>query len=203
MRFLPLLSSTQHPEPWISCSAVELTWDSELHPGWLRSSIAIHALHLPSQPWSEGLVITAIEALRPRLNVDFLVIPAEAPRDRTATFQFLGALEPLLEALAGRGVKIALRPSAGSAAALVKVLKEVRCDAVGYCWDQSVVGDLDAISDRLFCAVGSPDADYAALQRLGYRWNVGIPATDPTEASRTIAHLEATHPMIYFPQVTP
>ena len=38
---------------------------------------------------------------------------------------------------------------------------------------------------------------------LGYRWNMAIPAEDPATTARIIANLEETHPMIYFPKVTP
>ena len=84
---------------------------------------------------------------------------------------------------------------------LVSLLKEVRCDAVGYCWDETLGEALEVISDRLFCAVGAPGADYPSLQRLGYRWNVAIPATDPMPTTQMLARLEESHPMIYFPQV--
>lgn len=203
MRFLPLLSSTQNPVPWKLFPAAELIWDGGLHPGWTTCGIAIHALHLPPQPWGESLVLTAIEALRPRLGGDFLVLPAQAPTTRMETSTFLGTLEALLEALAGRGIKIALRPQAGAAAPLVALLKDVKCDAVGYCWEEALGEDLELISDRLFCAVGTAQGSYPSLQRLGYRWNMAIPAADPADTARTLARLEAAHPMIYFPQVTP
>ncbi|MDP2874809.1 MAG: hypothetical protein Q8O00_01415 [Holophaga sp.] len=198
---MPLLSSTSDPDAWISFPALELAWAGEVHSGWVRSGIAVHALHLSAMPWGEERVLTVIEALRSGLGPDFLVIPAEVPEGRMETSVFLRSLEALLEALAGRGVKIALKPARGAAAGLVSLLKEVRCDAVGYCWDDSVGCDLDIISDRLFCAVGAEGADYPSLQRLGYRWNVAIPAMDPLAAAELLASLENSHPMIYFPQV--
>ena len=220
MRFLPLLSSLQDPDPWISFRDVELNWKGDLHPGWesaVRAGLGVHALHLRAQPWGEALVLEALGSLRPRLGADFLVIPAEAPSGRTEwapgeqpvpgcredQARFLGTLEALLEALQGRGVKIALRPARGAMPALVALLKELRCDAVGYCWDSGVGADLEALSDRLFCAVGDGDADFSGLRRLGYRWNLALPASDPDSTARTVARLQASHPMIYFPEVTP
>ncbi len=206
MRFLPLLSSHQAPEPWIPFREVELNWEGALHPGWevaVRAGLGVHALHLRPQPWGEKLVLEALEALRGNLGADFLVIPAGAPGGRTDQARFLGALEALLEALQGRGVKIALRPAPGVAPALVALLKELRCDAVGYCWDSGVGADLEVLSDRLFCAVGDGESDLSGLRRLGYRWNLALPSTDPQEAARTVARLQASHPMIFFPEVTP
>jgi len=204
MRFLPLLSSRQDPGPWISFRNLELAWEGGLHPDWdraIRAGLTVHALHLGAQPWGEALVLEALEALRGNLGADFLVIPAGVPGDRTAQAGFLGALEALLEALHGRGVKIALRPAVGAAPTLVALLKELRCDAVGYCWDKGVGTDLEAISDRLFCAVGEVEDDLSGLRSLGYRWNLALPASDPEAMARTVAALEASHPMIYFPEV--
>ena len=39
------------------------------------------------------------------------------------------------------------------------------------------------------------------VRRLGYRWNLAIPAGDPEGMAQTVAELEAAHPMIYFPEV--
>ena len=167
----------------------------------MRAGTGVHAFHLGAQPWGNALVGNALEVLWAGLGVDFLVIPARAPIDRVETSHFLGSLEALLEALAGRGIKIALRPAPGAASELVSLLKEVRCDAIGYCWDEQFGPDLEAISDRLFCAVGSEHGDYSALQHLGYRWNMAIPAEDPAETACIIARLEESHPMVYFPQV--
>lgn len=206
MRFLPLLSSSQDPEPWISFRNVELAWHEDLHPGWaaaVRAGLGVHALHLGARPWDEGMVVEACEALRAPLGADFLVLPAGAPEGRAETARFLGALETLLEAIQGRGVKIALRPAPGAVPALVALLKEVRCEAVGYCWDARVGAGLEAISDRLFCAVGEGGEDLSGLRRLGYRWNLAVPASDPGSAARELARLEAAHPMIFFPEVTP
>jgi hypothetical protein len=205
MRFLPLLSSRLDASPWNSFQAVELTWAGGLHPGWegrVRAGLEIHALHLSPKPWDETLVAEALEALRWPLGADFLVVPAECPEGRAAQARFLGTLETLLEALQGRGVKIALRPAPGHAPPLVALLKELRCDAVGYCWDAGVGAGLEALADRLFCAVGEASGDFSALQRLGYRWNLAIPAADPEAVARQITAVEAAHPMVFFPEVT-
>lgn len=206
MRFLPLLSAGQDPAPWIPFRNLELAWEGELHPGWAkaaREGLGVHALHLPPRPWGEPRVVEACEALRASLGLDFLIIPTEAPGNRVESAQFLGSLEALLEALQGRGVKIALRPTPGAAPALASLLKEMNCNAVGYCWDSGLGSDLEVLSDRLFCAVGAEGDDFAGLRRLGYRWNVAVPAPDPESAAQAIGRLETAHPMIYFPEVTP
>ena len=206
MRFLPLLSSRQSPVPWISFGNVELAWEEGLHEGWtqaVRNGLGVHALHLPQRDWGEELLGEALEALRAPLGADFLVIPSGIPRDLPERARFLNALELLLEALQGRGVKIALRPLPGAAPGLVSILKELRCDAVGYCWDQAVGPDLERIADRLFCAVDDGSGDFTGLRRLGYRWNLAIPALAPQAMARTLARLEASHPMIFFPEVNP
>ncbi len=206
MRFLPLLSSRFAPAPWARFRDVELEWEEALHPEWeaaVRAGLGVHALHLPERPWGEALVVEALNALRPRLGTDFLVLRTGRPEDRMAQSRFLGALETLLEALEGRGVKLALRPVPGAAAPLAALMKEIRCEAVGYCWDAAVGADLESISDRLFCAVGKEGEDFAGLRRLGYRWNLALPAADPEAAAAAIARLEAAHPMVYFPEVVP
>jgi len=206
MRFLPLLSAHQDPAPWIPFRNLELSWEGGLHPGWakaVREGLGIHALHLPARPWGESRVVEACEALRAPLGVDFLILPTGAPGNRAESAHFLGALEALLEALQGRGVKLALRPAPGAGPTLVTLLKEMNCDAVGYCWDAGVGADLETLSDRLFCAVGEEGDDFAGLRRLGYRWNVAVPASSPETTMRAIGRLEAAHPMIYFPEVTP
>jgi len=164
--------------------------------------MGVHALHLGTRVWGEALALEALGALGAGLGADFLVIPVDAPKNITEQSRFLGALEALLEALHGRGVKIALRPAAGEAPALVALLKEIRCEAVGYCWDAGVGEDLEVLSDRLFCAVGNGEDDFTELRRLGYRWNLALPSLDPDATARTVARLEASYPMIYFPEVT-
>jgi len=132
---------------------------------------------------------------------DFLVIPAARPTSREARHAFLNTLEVLLETLHGRGPKVVLRPEPGTAPALAALLRDVRGEAVGFCWDAALEPDLEAVSDRLMTAVGTPNDDFTALRRLGYRWNVALPSSDPSETSRTIAHLEATWPEVLFPEL--
>ncbi len=206
MRFVPLVPSEIDPGPWKPFQAVELAWNERFHAHWLRAGIPVHAIHLGDAPWSEALGEMAMDALRARLEPDFLVLKAGAPDNRMENSRFLSVLEGLLEITQGSGVKLALRPSPGSAPALARTLKEARGEAVGFCWDGSVGVDLDAISDRLFCAVGAPGDDLAGLRALGYRWNVALPSQDPVAARLALDALGAAHPPVYFPagmDVTP
>jgi hypothetical protein len=134
-------------------------------------------------------------ALRAGLEPDFLVLAASAPGPRLDTSRFLGVLEGLLELTHGTGVKLALHPAPGAAPALVRLLREARGEAVGFCWDHAVGGDLELISDRLFCAVGAQGDDFSGLQALGYRWNVAVPGADRA-ALETLA---AAWPPVFFP----
>lgn len=201
MRFLPLLSCTAVPDPWAAFPAVELALDGTPHPGWVRGP-AVHALHLTARPWDEGLVAQALEGLRSGLGPDFLVIPAAFPDGLAARSAFLGTLEVLLEALQGRGVKVALRLEPEGAAALAGLLKEVRGEAVGFCWHGALGDALEALEDRLFTALGDPGDDLTPLRRLGYRWNVALPVADPAEAAALVARLGAAWPGIPAPEVT-
>ncbi len=206
MRFLPLLSSELDPAPWAGFAAVELVWSADGHPGWgeaLRQGRQVHAVHLPSLPWGSDLLEAAGAAGREGLGWDFLVIPAAAPLGREARSAFLGTLEVLLEVFQGRGPKVALRPAPGVAPALAALLREVRGEAVGFCWDADLDADLEAVSDRILTAVGSPLDDFSALRRLGYRWNMALPSTDPAETAETIARLRAVWPEVLFPEVHP
>lgn len=205
MRFVPLILSGSSPETWAAFRNVELRWDGHLHAEWepsARHGMAIHALHLPPGPWGAGLLELALEALRPRLGVDFLVLPASAPTGRQANAAFLQTLEALLEHTSGRGVKLALRPSKGALPALVPLLREARGEAVGFCWDPDIGQDLDLIADRLFTAVGGSEADYTALQRTGYRWNLAVEGS-PEELSSRIKMLEGKFPTVFFPAEMP
>jgi hypothetical protein len=156
-------------------------------------------MHLPDSPWDGALGDQVLGVLRLGLELDFLVIPAACPADRLALSSFMAVLEGLLEVTAGRGLKLALRPLPGHAPALVKLLKEARGEAVGYCWDAHIAGDLDGISDRLFCAVGTPSEPFAPLQRLGYRWNLALPGEDPGQLLEVIQRLELAYPPVLFP----
>src|ERR1035438_413869 len=86
MRFVPLIPSSFHPEPWLSLTPLMLRWDGVLHPGWgpaVRRGLAIHAVHLPGEsPVEEGL-----EVLRHGLGVDFLVIPVRRLDTREVGFR--------------------------------------------------------------------------------------------------------------------
>ncbi len=205
MRFVPLIPSSSDPEAWVDFRDVELKWESPLHRHWensVREGVAVHALHLPSMAWGKELLLAALESLHPLLGPDFLVIPTDAPAGRQAAAAFLQALEALLEHTSGRGVKLALRPAKGALPALLSLLKEARGEAVGFCWDASVGADLDLISDRLYTAVGEVEADYTALQRTGYRWNLALEG-NPAELPASIAALETNYPTVFFPAVMP
>ena len=204
MRIVPLLPSTCDPRPWVQLPAVELVWAGRSHPGWGGSRPAppqVHALHLALQPWGAGLGETALAALRAVPGVDFLVLGAPEPLDRTQASAFLAVLEGLLEVAQGEGFKLALRPAPGAAPALVRRLKEARGAAVGFCWDAQVGGDLDWISDRLFCAVGGPGDDFRPIQRLGYRWNLAVPAGDPRAFLETRERIAREFPPVLFPDL--
>lgn len=206
MRFLPLLSSTADPAPWAGFSAIELAWTGACHPGWtraLRQGQEIHAVHLPALPWGPALLDAAGAAGREGLGWDFIVIPVDHPETREDRSAFLGTLEVLLEIFHGRGPKVVLRPAPGAAPALAALLREVRGEAVGFCWDAALDPDLEAVADRLMAAVGSHADDFTALRRLGYRWNVALPASDPRETANVIARLSAAWPEVLFPEVHP
>ncbi|MDE3244594.1 MAG: hypothetical protein KGN80_00790 [Acidobacteriota bacterium] len=205
MRFVPLIPSSSAATSWAAFKDVELRWDGGLHTGWeglARSGLAVHALHLPLAPWGDALLAMALEALRPRLGADFLVLRAEDPSGRLASSAFLQTLEALLEHTSGRGVKLALRPAKGALGGLLARLKEARGEAVGFCWDSDIGPDLELISDRLYTAVGGADEDYAALQRTGYRWNLALEGR-PDELSSTISALERKYPPVFFPAEMP
>ena len=202
MRIVPLLSSALAPDPWLAFPAVELAWTGQLHPGWTRTGPAgpqVHALHLPGQPWAAALGEAALDALRPRLGADFLVLRAADPGDRAGHAGFMAVLEGLLEVAQGQGLKLALRPAPGAAPALVRHLREARGEAVGFCWDAGLAADLEAVSDRLFCAVGGPGDDFGPIQRLGYRWNLAVPAGDPASHLELAARILRDFPPVLFP----
>lgn len=203
MRIVPLLPSSSSPDPWRPLSAVELAWDGRLHPGWsgLSPVPEIHALHLAPHAWGAALGEIALDALRARTGADFLVLRADAPEGRTGYAAFMSTLEGLLEVAPDQGFKLALRPAPGAAPALVRHLREVRGEAVGFCWDSSLTDDLACFADRLFCAVGEPGDDFSPIQRLGYRWNLAIPALDPVSHREAAARIERDFPPVLFPEM--
>ncbi len=205
MRFVPLIPSSSAATSWAAFKDMELRWDGGLYVGWeglARSGLAFHALHLPPAKWGNALVEMALEALRPRLGADFLVLRAHVPVGRLATSAFLQTLEALLEHTSGRGVKLALRPAKDAVRGLITLLKEARGEAVGFCWDSEIGPDLELISDRLYTAVGGAGDDYTALQRTGYRWNLALEG-GPAELSSTIGALERKYPPVFFPAEMP
>ena len=207
MRFLPLLPSSLDPAAWPGLRDAELRWTGSLHPGWAslpKRGGGVHALHLPERRLGDPAVEGAVEALRQLsgLGLDFLVLPAAKPEGRKESFAFLGTVESLLEALHPRGLKLALRPGPGAEPELARLMKESRGEAVGYCWHEGV-RDLESISDRLFCAVGSAQADLAPLQRLGYRWNLALEAVDHEGFAALSTELERRFPAVIFPAELP
>ncbi len=206
VRFLPVLPSNLDPSAWTGLCDADLRWTGALHPGWAAFARrgAVHALHLPEMKLGDRAVEAAAEALRLAggLGLDFLVLPASKPGGRRDEFAFLGTVEALLEALHPRGLKLAVRPGPGAEVALSQLLKGARGEAVGHCWHPGVA-DLEAIADRLFCAVGSREADLAPLQRLGYRWNLALEAVDMEGFKAVAAELEARFPPVLFPAEMP
>jgi hypothetical protein len=202
MRVLPLLSSSSGPAPWSALREAELAWDGSLHGGWTAFARAggVHAIHLrPGTSLEE-----AAEALHQTLPLgpDFLVLPALKPEGRKPAFAFLGMVEALLEALAPKGLKLAIRPGPGAETELARLLKESRGEAAGFCWHGGVK-DLGAIEDRLFCAVGSVLDDLDPLRRLGYRWNLAVASTEPSAFEAAKTAIEARFPAVLFPEALP
>lgn len=201
MRFVPLIPSSSDPAPWLPLGPLALRWGGACHAAWpgaLRRGAVVHAVHLPEgTPWA-----SALEALRLGLGMDFLVLPAARPATREAGFRLLGDLEALLEATAGRGVKLALRLEPGAEAAVVELLRSARGEAVGFCWHPGLQ-DAETLADRLWCAEGAPGVDLAPLQRLGYRWDVDLEARTPGEYRQWAADLAAGHPPVLFPAEMP
>lgn len=201
MRFLPQIPSSAVPGPWVSLSPLALAWEGGAHPDWtaaLRRGAAVHVVHLPGQaPLDEGLAV-----LQAGLGPDFLVLPTGRPASREAGFRLLGQLEALLEATSGRGVKLALKVEGGAELPVVDLLRQARAEAVGYCWHPGTA-DAEALADRLWCGLCEPDSDLGPLQRLGYRWDMALPARDPETFLREAAALGAAHPPVLFPAELP
>ena len=201
MRFIPLLSSSFDPAPWLSLAPLMLRWDGTLHAAWppaVRRGLAIHAVHLPA----DAPVEAALEVLRHKLGPDFLVIPVPKPVTREAGFKLLGQLETLLEATSGRGIKLALQLGIGATAGVLELLRQAHGEAVGFCWHPGIE-DAEPLADRLWCGVCEPGTDLRPLQALGYRWDMALAADDPDAFSRQAAALETLHPEVLFPAEMP
>lgn len=192
MRFVPLLPSDSDPVVWTG--PVELEWRGSLHAGWRGREI--HAVHL-----GEGDLLPQAEALlRSGIAPDFLVLPVPALKGRRPGFALLGLLETLLQVLQGR-TKIALRPRPEDLAALLPLLEEAQAHGVGFCWSPGL--DPEPLAHALWCAVGTPEADLAPLQRLGYRWNVALEAPDPASFAAWSESLSQRYPAVLFPSQMP
>jgi len=200
MRFVPLIPTDFDPVPWFTEGAVALRWAGE-NPAWtqaVRQGIWVAAVDLPGQdPLAEALA-----ALGARLNPDFLLVPVGLPTNREGGFRFLGLLEALLEATSGRGVKLALKLAPGSEAAVLEFLKQARAEAVGFCWHPGL-GDPEPLADRLWFGLCEPGSDLRGLQKLGYRWDMALPAEDPEGFHGQVAALAVAHPAVIFPAVLP
>lgn len=201
MRFVPLIPSSFDPARWVSLGPAALAWDGSVHGDWpaaVRRGAAVHAVHLPGR----SPVEEALEALRPGLSPDFLVIPVARPESREAGFRILGHLESLLEITAGRGLKLALKLEAGAETAVVDLLRQARAEAVGFCWHPGTA-DAELLADRLWCGVCEPDSQLHLLQKLGYRWDMALPSKDPATFQAQAAALAAAHPPVLFPAEMP
>jgi hypothetical protein len=201
MRFVPLIPSSFNPAGWVPMGPVALDWTGDLHGDWaaaVRRGAAVHGVHLPDAAPLEA----ALDALRQGLEPDFLVLPVARPGGREAGFRLLGQLESLLEATSGRGPKLALRLEAGAEAEVVDLLKQARAEAVGFCWHPATE-DAEVLADRLWCGLCGADSDLRPLQRLGYRWDMALPAGDPETFRAQAADLAARHPEVIFPAEMP
>ena len=201
MRFVPLLSSSIDPEPWLSLAPLMLRWEGTLHGGWLpavRGGLAVHAEHLPgASPVQEGL-----EALRLGLGLDLLVIPVGLPKGREAGFRLLGQLDTLLEATSGRGAKLALQLEAGAEGPVLELLRQAHGEAVGFCWHPGI-REAEPLADRLWCGVCEPGTDLRPLQALGYRWDMALIANSPATFRQQARALAEAHPPVLFPAEMP
>ena len=199
MRFTPLLSSLSDPLPWRDFPAVELVWQGGSPQPWLQGA-PVHAIHLDGPLEDAAQAGPALQALL-SLGADFLVVPALLPADLLAQSRLLGTLEVLLEALGGRGPRLVLRPGK-HAEALAALLREARGEAIGFCWDAQVP-DIQALEDRLLCAVAEPEDDLTPLLARGFRWNVAVSAQTPGEIQAQCALLQTRYPDPLFPRLLP
>lgn len=201
MRILPLPSSASDPEPWLEYPALELAWNGN-GAAWRAAvgrGLEVHALHFPEPEWRLEALAPVLEAHRAGLQPDFLVLGATASADLAARSAMLGCLEFLLEAV--KGPRLVLRAGATSGA-LAALLRDVRGEAIGFCWDPTVP-EAEAIADRLCCAVANAEADLEPLARLGYRWNVAVPSLNRQAAKAQISVLTAKLPPPDFPVHAP
>lgn len=202
MRFVPLIPSRLDPGAWTGLGPVALHWEGDPEGRWAAAAfrgLPVHTVHLPGK----SVVAEALEVLHQReLGPDFLVLPAPRPEGREAGFRFLGELEALLEATSGRGTKLALHLELGATAAILELLRQARCEAVGFCWHPETE-DLEALADRLWTGRCRPGSDLRELQRLGYRWDMALPAEAPESYRAQAAALEAAHPPVIFPAELP
>ena len=206
MRFVPLVHTRLDPGPWLPFKDVELLWAGQPDSAWTRAErggLAVHAVHLRSQDWGDGLIAEALDVLGAGLGLDFLVLHAKPPATRWGAARFLGTLEALLEAATGRGAKVVLRPAEGATTRILDLLRGVQGDAVGFCWDAGLGEDLEPLAGRLHCAVGERHSDPRPLQRWGYRWNLAIPAEDPAEIGPVLERMRTQFPPVLFPAEMP
>ncbi len=206
MRFVPLVDARQDPGPWLPFRDLELAWRGGSGAAWARAvqgGLAVHAVHLDAPKDSESLVREVLAVLGSGLGADFIVVPAQPPATRWGVAGFLGNLESLLQATAGRGVKIALRPAAGATPRILDLLREANGDTLGFCWDAALGEPVEPLADRLYCAVGGPDTDPRPLQRWGYRWNLAVPGDDPAVLAPSLERTRAAFPPVLFPTDLP
>ncbi|MDE3032960.1 MAG: hypothetical protein KGI56_04785 [Acidobacteriota bacterium] len=200
MRFLPLISSRLDPAPW-GRTPVALHWEGDPAGRWDAAAfrgLPVHVVH------GAGTALEPVlEVLRFRnLSPDFLVLPVARPASREAGFRLLGDLEALLEATSGRGVKLALRIEAGATEPVLDLLRQAHGEAVGFCWHPGAE-DLELLADRLWTGLCDSGSDLHPLQRLGYRWDMALPATDPATYRAQAEALAAAHPPVLFPAEWP
>lgn len=205
MQFIPSVKSYQSSELWKGFPRLELRLEeTALAASWLDripEGLEIRTLHLP--PWNPQTF--SMDGVAPFLqapfDLDFLVLPVPALSERTLQFQLLSTLELFLEILGGRGIKIALRPEADTLA-LVTLVKSIRADAIGYCWDAHN-SDWEAIADRLFVAYGTPEDSFQPLHELGYRWDIGLDVSSPDDFKIAHQRLSELYPDPLFPKRLP
>lgn len=205
MQFIPSVKSRSSPVLWEAFPRLELRLEEpSLDPAWMdriRKGLEIRTLHLP--PWNPQTFSMDVVSplLKPPLDLDFLVLPVPALPDRALQFQLLSTLELFLEILGGRGMKIALRSEA-EIRPLVALVKSIRADAVGYCWDARH-GNSELIADRLFVAHGTPEDSFQPLYEFGYRWDIGLDVTSPDDFKIAYPRLSKLYPDPLFPKQLP